>query len=325
MEKVKILFLTRYGEGLVGAPHAYHEFEQEVGKIAECQWAGEGWSLHRRGESMEEAVNRVMPDCDWVIDNKNTFKQTPKNRHYRVGVFLSDLHAKYTHNIDNPAGFCNLINSCNYDAVFMKYLQIYGTGYDPKIFLDRLQPEIYYLPWSVDTDKFRREKKKIDLTFIGMTSSYLYPLRQSMYDNVLYLGRGRRIVRCLSPRGKTFERKVSELIKDYHVGEKYCDLLNKTRIMLFGSSRYRYAVQKYFEAAASGCLILADEPSNAKDLGFIHGRTYIDVNEHEWEDAATWCLENWSQVQQISTYAVKNVVKHHTHKIRAKEFVEMLR
>lgn len=326
MKDLRILFLTRKGEGYVGAPQTYHEFEQEVGKIAECKWAGLGWPLYKAYESMDETVQRVMPDCDWVIDNKNTFTKTPKNRSYRVGVFLSDLHGKYSHNILSPSGFCDLVNRCGYDSVFMKYLEIHGTWHDPNLFQRRLKPEIHFLPWSVDTEKFKRgRRKKIDLTFIGNTSGPMYPLRQAIYDNLLHVGRDYKTVRSKSPKGGTFERRVDMLQQNHYVGERYADLLNNTRIMLFGCSQYRYPVQKYFEAAASGCLILANEPSNAKDLGFINSYTYVDINEKEWENTATWCLENWDQVKKIPTYAVKNIARNHTHRVRAREFLEMLR
>ena len=43
-----------------------HFFEQAIGRIADCEWAGHGHELHVPGEDLNDTIRRVMPDADWV-------------------------------------------------------------------------------------------------------------------------------------------------------------------------------------------------------------------------------------------------------------------
>lgn len=321
---MNILFMTRKGEGLVGAPATYHGFEMAVGEQAECQWAGKGWELHKEGERLNDTVRRVMPDADWVIVDKNEFKPVPKKKTYKTGVMLSDLHAKWSHNINNPMGFIKLINSCNYNAVFMKYLRIHGCGVSHNVFLKGLEAQAYHLPWSIDPAEYHPKKKDIDAAFIGAHGA-TYPLRSSMWKGILYAGRGYKVVRAQSPKGKTFERDADRLKTEHYVGEKYADVLGRTKMMLFGSSKYRYFVQKYVEAGMSGCCILSDAPADARRLGFVPNYSFVEVNEYDWEENLMYLLENPLEAQKIGRNCLNACRSMHTHEVRAKEFIHMLR
>lgn len=318
-----IIFLTRYGENLVGAPSTYHGFERAVGKLATCKWAGKGYPDYKEGESMGETVERVLPDADWVIDDKNRFQKLEQDRNYRVGVMISDLHGKHSHGVTSPVGFCDLINDCGYDAVWSKYDQIHGVQVSPDIFKERLSMPFHHLPWSVDTGKFSGGEKTVDASFIGAVGEP-YPLRTDIYEGLYYAARGYKVVRETSPKGRTFERTFNSCPDDY-VGDKYSDLLNKTRIMLFGCSKYRYPVQKYFEAMASGCLILSDEPSSAKKLGLYNRETYVDVNIGEWEHELKHYLNDGEECAKIADNARRHAHTHHSHMVRAAEFLETLK
>ena len=319
---MRVLFLTRYGEHVVGAPSTFHGFEQAVGKIVDCKWAGTGYVDHEEGENVDETVQRIMPDADWVIVDKNTLLPAKQLRNYRVGVFLSDLHGKYSHGLRTPKAFLDHLNTLNYDAFFLKYMEVHGTEFDPYLFKEGLNGDVYHLPWSVDCDRFQPKKKQVDVTFIGAVGK-VYPLRQSMWSGVHSACKGYKVVRETSPRGRTFERDTRTLNHRY-VGDAYSDLLNDSRIVLLGSSIYRYPVQKYFEASASGALILADSPSTAKYLEFVDGKTFFEVNVESWRDRLQHCLDNPSVVRAVSSYGLNTTVTHHSHKTRAKQFIEML-
>ena len=66
VEMLNILFITENFKDTVRQDALYY-LEQEMGKNANCQWAGLGWTLHRPNESMAMTVIRVMPNADWVI------------------------------------------------------------------------------------------------------------------------------------------------------------------------------------------------------------------------------------------------------------------
>jgi len=308
---------------MVGAPSTFHGFEQAVGKLADCKWAGEGYPDYKDGETIHETVERVMPDADWVIANKNTLLPAKERRSYRVGVCLSDLHAKFDHNIFTAVMFRDYLKTLNYDKYFMKYMEVHNTRVNPHLFTEAFRGKIEHLPWSIDTARFTPKEKTVDAAFLGAVGG-VYPLRVSIWDDMYHVCRGYKIVKSLSPPGKTFSRDVHTVDHKY-VGDKYSDLLNSTRIMLFGSSKYRYPVQKYFESAASGCLMLADKPATAKRLGLKNGVNFIDIHENSWRDEVQYYLENREECHRIAEAGYRNAVARHSHEVRAKEFLEMLR
>lgn len=323
---MKILFMRRKGEGIIGGPGKYHEFEQEVGKLAYCKWAGKGWSLYKPNESMNQTVKRVMPDADWVIDSDNGFK-LPSKRDYKVGAFISDLHGKWNKGIRTPRAFVDLINATGYDGVFLKYLHIYGTNDPPDLFPRHIKTKVHYLPWSVDPNKFKPLNKTIDVAFLGSVGS-VYPLRNSMWKRLppfCERQKARLLIRE-PPRADGSVRKISKYSDDDHyiVGEDYEEKLGRTRIFPFGSSKYRYAIQKYTEGASARCLVMADEPSDAEALGLIDGENYVSITINKWKSILDYYLSHPSEVERIARNGRQLILERHTHVHRAKEFLSIL-
>lgn len=328
MKDIKILFLTRRGEGYVGAPQTRHEFEQEVAKHCTCKFAGEGWPLYRAEEPMDLTVKRVMPDADWVIDRDNNLhnrKPSKRKRSYKVGLFISDLHGKHHYGLKTPVEFVEMINKAGYDGVFMRYKYVYGTHYSPDVAWRLLRPDVYFVPWSVDPERFQPSRSKpVDVAAIG--SAYrCYPLRRSINASIYYACRGRKILVKTAPTGGTFERDVPGMRdRGFLVGEDYEKALGDTRIFITGCSIYSYPLQKLFQSTAAGCMLLCNEPSTAKLLGFLNDRTYFMINEYTWEQALKYFLENPTEVRVMARRGRKNTLLHHTHRVRAEEFLEVL-
>lgn len=323
MARLKILWLTSRGQGYVGAPSTFHGFEQTVARFTDSQFAGWGWELYRKGENLDNTVRRVMPDADWVIDDRDNFKFAPHNRHYRTGVFISDLHGKFSHGIHKPKGFVDLLNRYNYDAVFMKYRTVHGTDADPEIFMKKLKARKFFIPWSVNPTLFYPRKKDVDACFTGAIG-VKYRLRQNIYDNLEHVAKGYKIICVTSPSGNTYKRKIDQLKTDYYVGTRYTDLLGRSKITLFDCSRHLYPVQKYFEVPASGCLVMADEPSDAKLLGFVDGETYVRVGLDDWKEKLLYYLKSPEEMADIAQKGMRMIRKRHTHDIRARQFVKVL-
>ena len=323
---MKILFLRQKGEGFVGAPQAYHEFELAVGKIVECKWAGMGWLQFSAGESMEQTVQRLYGDNppDWVFDGDNNFK-IPAERDYKVGYFVSDLHGKKSMDCDSSRQFLKLLQETNYDAVFLKYKYIYGVWPTPKdLFIKGLTDKAHFLPWSVDLRQFYPREKYFDVAFLGAVDRKRYPLRHKLWKELPKFCKEHklRLLMKEAPPGKTFERRSRNL--KYIVGDRYRDYLGKSRILIFGSSKFKYPLQKYFEGMASGCLVMADEPSSSEELHFVDGASYIKISKHDWKEKLEYYSMHKEEAQRIAAKGREIVTEYHTHDRRAKEFVEML-
>ena len=68
-----------------------------------------------------------------------------------------------------------------------------------------------------------------------------------------------------------------------------------------------------------------DAPGAAKELGFIDGKTYVEINEQNWRNKMAYYLGNPSQAKSIATEARKLILSCHNHSIRARQFIEMLK
>jgi hypothetical protein len=165
---LNILFMTLKRDDLVCLDSG-HYFEQAAGKIANCKWAGRGWSLHR-SEPLKATVKRVMPNADWVIyydfeiRRESIFLQIPRphKRKYKVATITSDLHKK-------PRKYLHTLNTEYWDAYLMLYTTLAaeinyerGEGWkktDPNIFLQGLNSPIFPLTPSIDPSVFNMFNK----------------------------------------------------------------------------------------------------------------------------------------------------------------------
>lgn len=323
---LRILFLRHKGAGYVGAPGTYHGFEQAVAKHADCQWAGKEWPLYRSNESTSMTVKRVMPDADWVIDKDAGF-MAPPDRTFRMGHFTSDLHGKSVCGVRTPQGLLALMNRSNYDALFLKYKYIYGENCAPDIFLTSMKVRPVFLPWSMDPEKCcPQEEKSFDVAFLGARGG-VYPLRNDLWRGLPTICRkhGLKLLRKSSPAGSSFKRYIPKLMSEGHVvGRRYHATLGTTSILIFGGSKFRYPVQKYFEGMASGCLVMANEPGAADDLHFEDGYNFVDINISNWRDKLLYYSKHRDEAQQIAACGRETILKYHTHEIRAKQFLELL-
>ena len=324
---MRILFLRQKGINMVGAPETYYEFEQTVSKYSECRWAGKDWPQHKENEILDATVKRVMPDADWVI-NKEVCDPIQKDGSYKVGHFTSDLHGKYLCDIHTPQGLVENMNQSNYDILFLKYKYIYGMPCPPDIFLTQMKTPSIFLPWSMNPEKYYPQKEKtVDVTFLGNHGG-VYPLRNSLWVALPAFCRknGLKLLRRTAPSGGGFKRYVPRLMEEGHiVGEKYCQALRSTRILVFGGSRFRYPVQKYFEGMASGCLVMADTPGAAEELHFRDGYNFVDISIKNWKEKLLYYSKHRDEAEQIAEHGRETILKYHTHEIRAKQFLEMLR
>ena len=325
MTDMNVLWLTHRGDGYVGAPQTQYDFEQTVAKHCNCEFAGEGWENYVPNERLDDTVKRVMPDVDWVIDADNAYHlPKPDKRSYQIAHFITDIHAKHHYGLASPVAYAQLINGVGYDKLFLRYKHLYGTKYRPDAFWDWLKPKKHWLPWSVDDKKHQPGREKnIDVAFIGTTGT-CYPLRNLIKEGLYYVARGKRVVVSEAPRGKTYERMVESLKQSHLVGESYRDALGRTRILIYGCSVYRYPLQKFFEATASKCLVMCNEPSGAKELGFIDGKTYVMIDEGDWEEKLQYYLANVGEADRMRRGGLKNTLMKHNHEVRAKQFLEAL-
>lgn len=338
---VRILFMTSNAFDRVFSNFYY--FQQEVGKYADCKWAGPGWPNHVKNESLSRTIKRLHKNDspDWVIDNYPRF-DIPKDRCYKVGICLEDLHGAFSLRV-SPEGFVKILNKARYDAVFARYLYSpykyvmlpilhVVRKFDRNYYIKNLRADIFHLPWSINPSIFRpiEGEKKWDVTFIGRVSR-VYPLRRTIYKSLPSLGRKKnwRIFCLKTPPIGSFP-KMSRIRSDpnlkskYYVGIDYATILARSKIFIFGSSVFKYPVSKFFEGMACGVLVMADKPQTAEKLHFKPGVKFVEINKDDWKEKLSYYLENDDEREEIAQRGYETVMKYHTNEVRAKEFISYL-
>ncbi len=254
-------------------------------------------------------------------------------RSYRIGAYLSDIHAMRGMGVtmqDGPRGVIRFVNKIGYDAVFMKAMYYCNSEHPDDMFLKGLKPVVYFLPYSVDTDLFKPAEKTMDLAMIGSIGKR--PLRRMFADKLPAFCSKRGLSSIIAPQrtspipGRSgFNAVKVENWEGIYVRSKYAEVLGKTRFLVFCSGRRLYPIQKYFEGMAAGCVCVADRPSSAEELGFVDGENYVEVTRGNWESQLDFYVRNPLVAERIAVNGRKLVLERHTHDIRAQEFVSLLK
>lgn len=337
---MRILFNTIRSDNLVNLNVLYY-LEQEISKLVECQWSGEGWKNHIPGETLSQTVKRLYRNDppDWIISNRpnlleyNEISKESFHRNYRIAVTLTDLHM-------NPKIWIRVINKFA-DVSLMRYL--YSPyeikkyffnkirrcrSLDPFFYQKNIKSKILHFPWFTDSTIYKPNiKKDWDVIFLGSSEKKIYPLRDLIVKNLpkyaklngwRYLIKGR-------PPGQTISRNIKGLKKEgYIVGDIYADVVARSKIFIFGSSIFKYPLSKYFEIMGSGTLVMADKPQTAETLNFISGENFVEINEKNWIEKLHYYLEDDAERERISKKGYETVMKYHNSQIRARQIISFL-
>ena len=324
---MNILFLTERSDNNVGVLN-YHGLEMAVGEIAECKWAGSGWTLHKNGESVTDTVKRVMPDADWVVCPRETLIDVAHSS-FKTCIMVTDLHGKWNWGLNTPMQFAETLNKAGYDIIFSRYREVHGCNCNPHLFQQVLGDKFKWLPWSMDKDYYYRFKgePEYDVLFLGSVHPNKYPLRHSIITNLAeFCQKNKFNFHTSTGIGvPVWEAKIDQLEKKgYPVGMNYARLLGKSRVVIFGNSKFKYPLQKNFEVRAAGCLAMSNAPAGDEELGFKDGVDYVNIDTQSWQAKLLYYLQNWDEGEKIAERGRQLFLERHTHEVRARELVEVL-
>lgn len=314
----------------------YTELEKAVGKLVNCKWAGRDYPEYRKNEALKDTVERVMPDADWVIYygfdvmfNKVNVKVHPRRR-FKLAIYIGDMHRM-------PDQQINYINGHGWDALMMLYTQLgayvnYGARkidkIDPEYYLKKVRIPIFNMAPCVNQEIFKPadKPKDVDVTMLGALGLPWYPLRFKIFRQMPLIERQRRwkTVVNISPPGRSLERKISKLYGKHYVGDKYVDIINRSKLFVFGTSVFKYPLLKFPEAMACRTCVAADTPLGAAELHLIRNWNYVEINENNWADKIDYYLKHPNEREEIAQRGYETFLKYHTTDIRAKQLVEFL-
>jgi spore maturation protein CgeB len=201
--------------------------------------------------------------------------------------------------------------------------------FDPKFYQKNLTTQIYHYPWFTDLNLYRpQEEKEWDVIFLGSWGKRVYPLRNRIVKDLPKLSKKKKW-RCLikgRPPGETTKRNINALKKDgYLVGDKYSDIIARSKIFIFGNSIFDYPLSKYFEIMGSRTLVMADKPQTVEDLHFIPGVNFIEINSDTWKEKLEYYLEDDNERERVAQNGYDTVLRYHSSKIRAKNLLSYLK
>ena len=316
-----------------------HYFEQALGRIAECKWAGRGHKLHVSGENLNDTIRRVMPDADWVIIHATPHRRfhgstvVPDRRVCRVALSTMDIHW-------SPQNYVKYINDGNWDAVLMRQTKAI-VGYtrkgghasfpvDPEYYLKNVDAPVFYLAHSVNPDIFKPLKgsKKYDTTFLGAHPPLFYAFRHRIWCDLPQLATENkwRLLRRGAPPGLSLKsRNMDKLLeKGFLVGRKYAEALALSKVFIFATGNGGEAIRKYVESMGCGACTMADKPNTAEELHFKSGWNFVEINKGNWKDKLKYYLNHDEEREEIARRGYETVMKYHTDDIRARQLVGFL-
>jgi len=333
--RLKILFMTPNMEDSV-CINCYTELEKAVAKTADCKWAGEGYPLHRSQERLDDTVQRVMPDVDWVLyyafevllKKKNV--RVPRRRNYKVAVYTGDIHRVVDQQV-------NYINGHGWDALLMLYTQLGAhvdlrarkvKTIDPEYYLKNVNAPIFHMAPCINSEVFhpRGEKRVVDVAFLAAIGKPWYPLRTVMWNLLPKISKQYhwKTVKRMSPPGRSMERKISKLQARHFVGERYAELLGKTKIFAFGTSVFKYPLLKFPESMACGAVAASDIPLTAEEYHLVPDWNFIAINKENWYAKINYYVKHNNEREEIAYNGYDTIMKYHTTDIRAAEVVRFL-
>ncbi|WP_377889543.1 glycosyltransferase [Alkalihalobacillus sp. R86527] len=218
-----------------------------------------------------------------------------------VGIFMHDLHY---HKLRRK----RFVEKGNVSVVFGYYREAFMESYP------EFHNRFVWLPHHVETTIFKDYQigKSIDYLMMGALFPNFYPLRASMYNQL----------KSASNFKYHQHPGYKQIAKGHLAGEAYAKELNRAKIFLTCDSIYHYPVLKYFEAPACNTLLLASSSKELTDLGFIDGKTFVSVNEHNVVQKAAYYLQHEEERIRIARAGHEMVQANHSTSKRAEELMQ---
>jgi len=101
----------------------------------------------------------------------------------------------------------------------------------------------------------------------------------------------------------------------------FANIINKSKLTIFGTGIIRYALCKFFEVMACNTLVMSNFPVDWKALRFEDGKNIVEIDSNNFPDKIKYYLENDSERKKIARNGMELFLKYHTHEQRAKQLI----
>jgi len=302
MDRLKLLVLCRDDSRYL--VQASHYFMQELAKETDLRISHASGSIREIIEAMDFEPEFVYLHDYYEIESHKLTGLKELKQPYAVR--LHDLHF-------DIEGRRQLLTDEGVQHVFTYYrdrfIEWYPEHASNMIWNPHhVNPEVFY-DYQLD--------RNIDILLTGAMFSNIYPLRID-YLNRFWGRPGFLYV----PHPGYIQFKEGE--SHPHGGENFAKLLNQAKICVTCDSVYKYPLMKYFEITACNSLLMAPSSQELRDLGFVPGENFVEVDETNFEEKVNYYLEHEDERLRIARSGMQMAHERHTTKQRVKEFVAAL-
>ena len=190
--------------------------------------------------------------------------------------------------------------------------------------------EMCWLPGSCNVGDFDCPKD-IDVLFWGQIPGY--PFRTILHDKIMEYVTGEATIDDVGLYHYPAEN--DEVNFTYTIlparglnrglwGDKFYNIISRSRICVTGSGMVHGALGRYFENAAYGALTVTNWFHDSSDLGFEHNRNIWITDEEKFIDDLFYLLRNPDVVDILRWNAWKLIAECHTVDIRASQLYKIL-
>jgi hypothetical protein len=222
-------------------------------------------------------------------------------------VLCDDLHGGEEHSREEKLEALSM-----FETVFSTYGYVFDQYY-PELKAKR----VVWVPHSASPDFMLtyNEHPENAILLSGAINDY-YPMRLRL-KALSYSDSYPIVIHCHPGHRCDFDYETND-----SVGRGYAERINNYRVAFTDSSKYKYAVAKYFEIPATGSLLLADRAISEplRRLGFIEGVHYTGVSNEDLEEKIDYVLDtsNHAELDGIRQNGQKLVWQKHKTSDRAR-------
>ena len=333
---VKVLSLWRDYSDMVRMNALYYQ-EKALGKKMELKIARDHRSVRERlgraRKNLNETVETIMPDADWVILSGMGFNP-PKKRDYKIALFLADIHCARSLKL-SPQELCKYLNKKTFDAYLMHYTKLAYQAIptfkpiEHDYYLTHLKgPKLHFAPALDPSYSYPSDKpKKYDVAFLARAHEYVHALRYKIMTGLPKLARnnGWKVIIRERPPGRTGQRSIKKMLKKgYIVGQKYNETLARSKAFIFGLGLFKYPALKFVEGMSTRTCVFSDPPLTAKSLHYIPDWNFVRINGSNWRRKLKYYLRHDEEREEIAENGYQTFMKYHTVDVRAGQLARFL-
>lgn len=192
---------------------------------------------------------------------------------------------------------------------------------DIENYLDLNNIKLYHNPHCAEKTVFKdyKEEKVYDVLLVGATKESVYPLRYKFINIIEKLNKEGLNCKILKHPGYNINNIDDQLVN-------FVKEINRSKIVLTCSSKYKYALSKYAEIPMCGSLLIGDIPNENEEW---YRKWIVEVNNNMSDisimNLIKYYIDNNREREEKIRTALEMNLKDRTQESYAKNMAEIIK